>query len=79
MIRDSARTSASAHEIARVERAAACLSPIEREILILSAAHKLDCLEIARRLGLSRKRAERILARALRKFDHALERGRRRR
>jgi DNA-directed RNA polymerase specialized sigma24 family protein len=75
---DSDRTSASANEIVRVERAAACLSPIEREILILSAAHKLDCLEIARWLGLSRIRAERILARALRKFDHALARGRRR-
>ena len=60
-------------EAERVERAAAALSPLEREILVLSAGLRLNAAEIARRLGISERRSERLLARALRKFDRALE------
>ena len=56
----------------RVERAAAALSPLEREVLVLSAGHGLPNREIAARLGISERRAEHLLARALRKFDRAL-------
>jgi RNA polymerase sigma factor (sigma-70 family) len=56
----------------RVERAAAALSRLEREVLALSAGHGLRNDEIARRLGISERQAERLLARALRKFDRAM-------
>ena len=59
-------------ELRRVERAAAALSPLERELLVLSAGHGLGNAEIAARLRISERRAERILARALRKFDRAI-------
>ena len=62
----------------RVEHAAAALSAIEREVLVLSAGHGLGDDEIARRLGTSGRRAERLLARALRKFDRAMQEPRRR-
>ena len=62
-----------AAEVERVERAAAALSPLEREILTLSAGHGLRIADIAARLGLSVRRVERLLARALRKFDRAME------
>jgi DNA-binding CsgD family transcriptional regulator len=65
-------------EVRRVERAAAALSPIEREVLALSAGLHLGIAEIAARLGIGERRAERILARALRKFDRAMEEPRRR-
>ena len=65
-------TSSLAGEIERVERAAAALSPLEREILTLSAGHGMRTREIAARLGIGERRVERLLARALRKFDHAL-------
>lgn len=61
-------------EVERVERAAAVLSRLEREVLVLSAGHGLRNEEIAARLGISERRAERLLARALRKFDRALDR-----
>jgi RNA polymerase sigma factor (sigma-70 family) len=64
-------------EVERVRRAAAALSPIEREVLVLSAGHGLRCCEIAARLGISERRAERLLARALRKFDRAMNEPRR--
>jgi RNA polymerase sigma factor (sigma-70 family) len=57
----------------RVERAAAALSPLEREVLVLSAGHGLRNGEIGARLGIGEKRAERLLARALRKFSRAME------
>jgi len=66
-------------EVARVERAAAALSPREREVLVLSAGHGLGTFEIAAKLGISERRAQRLLARALRKFDRALEQDGRRR
>ena len=61
-------------EVERVARAAARMSPLESEILVLSAGHRLRNEEIAARLGLSERRVERLLGRALRKFDRALER-----
>ncbi|NUQ17859.1 MAG: hypothetical protein HOP95_05295 [Sphingomonas sp.] len=61
----------------RIQRAAAVLSPLEREVLALSAGHGLRNDEIARRLGISGRRAERLLARALRKFDRAMQEPRR--
>ena len=57
----------------RVERAAAALSPLEREVLILSAGRGMRNAEIAASLGISERRAERLLARALRKFARAME------
>ena len=61
-----------ASQVARVERASAALTPLERDILVLSAGRGLDCAEIAARLGIGEARAERLLARALRKFDRAM-------
>lgn len=60
-------------ELRRVERAAAALTPLEREMLVLSAGRDLRTREIAARLGVSERRAERLLARALRKFDRAMD------
>ena len=60
-------------DVRRVERAAAALSRLEREVLVLSAGHGLRNAEIAARIGISDHRAQRILARALRKFDRAME------
>jgi DNA-directed RNA polymerase specialized sigma24 family protein len=48
------------------------LSPLEREVLVLSAGLGLRNHEIAARLGLSEAQTERLLAKALRKFDRAL-------
>lgn len=59
-------------EVERLERAAARLSPLEREVLALSAGLGLRNDEISVRLGVSERRAERLLAKALRKFDRAL-------
>lgn len=60
-------------ETVRVERASACLSRLEREVLALSAGLGLGNSEIARRLAIGERRAERILARALLKFDRAMD------
>lgn len=64
--------SPEAAEVERVERAAAALSPLEHQVLVLSAGHGLRNADIAATLGLSERRAERILAKALRKFDRAM-------
>lgn len=58
----------------RLEKAAAGLRPIEREVLMLSARKHLSNDEIAARLGITAKAAERLLAKALCKLDRALER-----
>ncbi|HEY5712616.1 MAG TPA: sigma factor-like helix-turn-helix DNA-binding protein [Allosphingosinicella sp.] len=58
----------------RIERAARCLSPCEREVLVLSASEKLGLDAVAERLGLSAAEARRLLANALCKLDRALER-----
>jgi RNA polymerase sigma factor (sigma-70 family) len=58
----------------RLEKAAACLCALEREVLILSAGERLSNEEIAERLGVSTEAAERLLAKALRKLDRAIER-----
>jgi len=67
------RTSIGLIELQRVERAASVLSPLERELLVLSAGHRLRNSEIAARLAISESRVERILARAVRKFDRAMD------
>ena len=59
-------------EIERVRRAAAALSALERDVLVLSAGHGLRNADIAARLGISERRTERILARALFKFGSAI-------
>lgn len=58
-----------------VERAAGALSPVEREVLVLSAREGLRNGAIAAKLGMSERKIERILARALRKLDLGLDRG----
>lgn len=58
----------------RIERAASKLRPIERHVLILSARERLPINEIAARLGSTPEVVERLLAKAICKFDRALER-----
>ena len=58
----------------RLERAAASLRPIEREVLFLSAREGLSNDQVAEQLGITTDTAERLLAKALRKLDRALER-----
>jgi DNA-directed RNA polymerase specialized sigma24 family protein len=56
----------------RLENAAASLSALERDVLSLSAHVGLHNCDIAMLLGISERRVEKILARAIRKFDRAL-------
>ena len=58
----------------RLEDAAKCLRPSERQVLILSAREGLSNDEIALRLGIEPQAAERLLANALLRLDRALER-----
>jgi len=60
--------------LAHVEEAIGALLPIEREVLLMSAAERLSHDEIALRLGLSRAAVERHLANAIYKVDRRLER-----
>lgn len=56
----------------QLEAAAATLRPLERRVFGLAARERLSNPEIAGRLGISVRRAERLLARALGKLDRAL-------
>ena len=58
----------------QLERAASSLSPVEREVLVLSAREGLSNDDIAARLGITGEAADRLLARAICRFDEALER-----
>jgi RNA polymerase sigma factor (sigma-70 family) len=58
----------------RLDQAVSRLSPIEREVLRLSAREGLSNREIASRLDISAEAAERLLARALCRLDRELER-----
>lgn len=58
----------------RLRKAAGALRPLEREVLILSSKEGLRNDVIAARLGITTPAAKRILARALRKLDRAIER-----
>jgi RNA polymerase sigma factor (sigma-70 family) len=58
----------------RLEKAARSLHATEREVLFLSARERLSNQEVAERLGITTEAAERLLAKALRKLDRALER-----
>ncbi|HEX5258977.1 MAG TPA: sigma factor-like helix-turn-helix DNA-binding protein [Sphingomicrobium sp.] len=57
-----------------VDRAAAVLSPLEREVLVLSAGRHLSIEQIAVRLAISEQRTGRLLAGALVKFDREMHR-----
>lgn len=57
----------------QLEVAAARLRPNEREVFELAAGGGLSNTAIARRLGLPVPAVERLLARALRKLDRALD------
>jgi DNA-directed RNA polymerase specialized sigma24 family protein len=58
----------------RIAEAISKLSPIEREVLFMSARERLWTDEIAARLDLPGEIVERHLADALGKLDHLLER-----
>lgn len=58
----------------RLERVAANLPPVERDVLDLSAREGLSNRDIAVRLGITPETAERLLARALCRLDRAIER-----
>ncbi len=64
----------SKRELRRVERAAAKLPHIEREVLRLSAREKLDYYQIGEQLDLSVKQVERHLANALCNLDRNMKR-----
>jgi RNA polymerase sigma factor (sigma-70 family) len=58
----------------QLEAAAARLRPNERAVFDLTARGRLSNTAIARRLALPVPTVERLLARALRKLDRALDR-----
>ena len=57
----------------RLRKAVAQLRALEREVLFLSAGEGLSNEALATRLGISPRRAERLLARALAKLGRAME------
>ncbi len=59
-----------------LEASAASLNALERDVLSLSAHVGLRNCDIAELLGISERRVEKLLSRALRKFDRALRSGR---
>lgn len=64
-------------DLERLERAAARLTAIQREVLRLSAAERLSYDAIADRLGISHRAVEDHLADALYGLDRRLKRRRR--
>ena len=68
----------SASELDRIRRAAEDLTPLERNVLGLSAGRGMLIRDIALTLGLSERRTERIFVKALYKFDMALHQEERR-
>lgn len=58
----------------QLEQAAGCLRPIERRVLVLSARERLSGRAIGERLGMTPRKVERILARAIFKLTRAIER-----
>jgi DNA-directed RNA polymerase specialized sigma24 family protein len=58
----------------RVKRAASMLRPLQRRVLSLSAGEGLASDEIARRMGLTAERVDRLLVEALVSLHRALER-----
>ena len=60
--------------VEQLEAAALRLRRNEREVLALAVSGRLSNAAIAQRLGIPVHVAERLLARALRKLDRALER-----
>ena len=58
----------------QLEHAAGCLRPIERRVLVLSARERLSGRAIGERLGMTPRKVERILARAIFKLTRAIER-----
>jgi RNA polymerase sigma factor (sigma-70 family) len=60
-----------------LEKAAECLRPVEREVLILHARERLSRRDIAARLGIAPGKAERILANAIFKLARSVDRVRR--
>ena len=61
-----------AYRLSVIKRAASHLSAAELHVLLLSAVEGRSNGEIARELGVSPRRAETLLARALLKFDASL-------
>ena len=62
----------SASDLNRIRRASEKLTPLERDVLGLSAGRGMLIRDIALTLGLSERRTERIFVKALYKFDMAL-------
>ena len=60
--------------LVQLEKAAECLAPIERRVLVLSARERLSSRAIAERLGITPTKAERVLARAICKLTRAIDR-----
>lgn len=58
----------------RIDRAAAKLTALERQVLVLSAREGLSTAQIGVRLDLTAEQVERLLVEALTKFDRSLER-----
>ena len=61
----------------RLKEVAASLRSMEQVVLVLSARDHLSSDEIAARLGISVRKAERLLARAVLKLDRAIDRSER--
>ena len=58
----------------QIEQAAQCLRPMEREVLVLSARERLSSRAIGERLGMTPRKVEHVLARAIFKLTRAIDR-----